>query len=35
MNFYNENNIPWKNSINDQNKFMKDYDIKDLSNNNT
>ena len=32
MNFYNENNISWKNSVNDQNEFMKDYDIKNLSN---
>ena len=35
MNFYNENNISWKKSVNDQNEFMKDYDIKNLSNDNT
>ena len=34
MNFYNENNISWKKSVNDQNEFMKDYEIKDLSNDN-
>ena len=34
MNFYNENNISWKNSVNDQNEFMKDYEINDLSNDN-
>ena len=34
MNFYNENNISWKKSVNDQNEFMKDYDIKNLSDDN-